>query len=884
MIPERIREVLEERGIRELTPPQLEAIPRILTGESLLLIAPTGVGKTEAAMIPFFTKIMEERPRPISLLYITPMRSLNRDLGQRLEWYGARLGISVAVRHGDTPPSERRRQVLRPPDVLITTPETFQIALTVPSLRRHLENVRFVVLDEVHELADTERGVQLAVGLRRLRRICGGFQIVALSATLGNPEEVKVLFGIRGPTLRVPVEKMVEVVIDAPEGPDEELSEEIGADPWYAATISKILDLVNKHRATLVFVNTRYQAEDLAQRLRLLGGRGIAVHHGSLTKNIRVEAEEAFKRGDLRALVCTSSLELGIDIGRADHVIQLHSPKQVARLLQRVGRSGHGVGRVSRGTVVYHRPFELAESMAIASLARKGWVEPKRVRKDPMVVIANQLMSAALEMGSFELRWFKELLAEVPAFGDLDLVEEVAQLLASQGIIGLDGGVVRKRRKTYRAFYENLSMIPDESKWLVVDAGTRKMVGLLDESFVFSSLEPDSTFVLRGQVWRVLSMDLERMRILVERLEDVSEPPRWLGEEIPVFPEVARATADLLNEGPSFATGEAARAVEALRGSLSRDAVYLEKEGNTVVLLHPFGTKLAYSLALLLSKRLEAMYGSSIAMDSSQYHVLLEGHYLSGDAVLAALRMEGDPAAEVEEALPGTGVFWYVLYHVARKFGLRLDIRSVRRPSTARRLSRTPIWREALAKVEWDYLDLGALQELLTRIRDGSLPVVERPMQDATEELLSERRELFRAIVPTRKIVEMVKKRLLRERFVFGCMNCKRMWRMRVYEFDEPICPFCRGRRLVVAKEFYEEKLRRVLKGECESESFLRSVLAAGNLLVRYGRDALLALAGHGVGPQTAARILMRARDEEDLIRRVIEAETHFEKIRPFMD
>ncbi len=883
MIPERIREVLRERGIRELTPPQLEAIPRILRGESLLLIAPTGIGKTEAAMIPLFTRILEERPRPISLLHITPMRSLNRDLGQRLEWYGTRLGISVAVRHGDTPAAERRRQVLRPPDVLITTPETFQIALSAPTLRRHLANVRYVVLDEVHELADTERGVQLALGLRRLKRLCGGFQPVALSATLGNPDEVKALFGIDGPTLRVPVEKMVKVSVEAPDDPEEGLAEEIGADPWYAAAIEKILRLVEDHRATLIFVNTRYQAEDLAQRLRLMGGKGIAVHHGSLTRNIRIEVEEAFKRGNLRALVCTSSLELGIDIGRADFVIQLHSPRQVVRLLQRVGRSGHGVGRISRGAVVSHRALELAESVAIRTLASAGWVEPKRARADPMIVIANQLMSTAIERGSFELSWFKDLLAEVPAFREPELVDQVAEFLASQGIISLEEGIVRKRRSTYRVFFENLSMIPDESKWLVVDAGSRRMVGLLDESFVFTSLELDSTFVLRGQVWRVISIDAEKMRILVDRLEDVSEPPRWLGEEIPVPRRVAIETSRVLGR-PSPAKGAAGRMISKLRELLSEDAVFLESEGGTVVLLHPFGTKLALSLALLLSRRLESLYGSSIAMDSSQYHVLLEGEFLSKEAVLSALREEGDPEVEIEGALPGTNVFWYVLYHMARKFGLRLDIKSVRRPSTVRRLRGTPIWRETISKILWDYLDLDALGEILGRIREGSLPLVERRMGEATEELLSERRQLYRAVLPTRKILEMVKRRLLRERFVFGCMNCRRMWRMRVYEFEEPKCPFCGGRRLVVAKEFYEEKVKRVLGGKCADRNFLRSVLAAGNLLLRYGRDALLALAGHGVGPQTAARILARARGEEDLVRRVIEAETHFERIRPFMD
>ena len=188
LLHERIKRLLRERGFEKPTLPQLKAIPEILKGKNVLIISPTGHGKTEAALLPLFSKIIEQKPRPISLIYITPLKSLNRDMLERILWWANKLGISVSVRHGDTTAHERKLQAEHPDDIIIITPEQLQAMLTGKKIRKHLENVKWVVVDELHELVESKRGVQLAVALERLKKYAKNFQIISLSATVSNPE------------------------------------------------------------------------------------------------------------------------------------------------------------------------------------------------------------------------------------------------------------------------------------------------------------------------------------------------------------------------------------------------------------------------------------------------------------------------------------------------------------------------------------------------------------------------------------------------------------------------------------------------------------------------------------------------------------------------
>ena len=388
LLDPRIQKVLRDKDIHEPTGPQKEAIPAVLEGKHILVVAHTGIGKTEAAMLPIFHKLLEHPWTWNRCIYVTPLRALNRDMLRRLTEFGEALDMFVAVRHGDTTPAERQFLSKNPPDVLITTPETMQVLFTGKNLRQHMSHVKFVVVDEVHELAGNERGAQLAVALERLAAIAGDFQRIGLSATVGTVDEMARYLGGVGRTVRIvrtQVSKELDITIQCPEITDEDrdLAGTLQSDPKLIASMRRCRMLIDKHRSTLLFVNTRDTAEALAARYRVWDeGFKIGVHHGSLSKDIRIDMEEQFKQEKLRGLICTSSLELGIDIGSVDFAIQYNSPRQVSRLIQRMGRAGHSVGEKSEGAIVASDPDEIAESLVITRKASMGELEELRVRKD----------------------------------------------------------------------------------------------------------------------------------------------------------------------------------------------------------------------------------------------------------------------------------------------------------------------------------------------------------------------------------------------------------------------------------------------------------------------------------------------------------------------
>ena len=319
-----VRSALAQLGFSTPTLPQTLAIPPILQGKNVLLIAPTGTGKTEAVLLPVFSRLVElksSEQKGIQIIYVTPLRALNRDMFKRLTYWSQQLGITVEVRHGDTEQKIRRLQAKKPPTMLVTTPETLQAILPGSQMRRHLKNVKVVIVDEVHDLAGSKRGAQLSIALERLQQVTGKeFQRIGLSATIGNPQEIsKYLAGTRRKIdiVQASMEKSYRYSVEYPSltQADFELANKLEASPEIASRIRRILELVDSHRSTLIFVNSRTVAEVLGHKLQQLGRNDIAVHHGSISKEERIAIEDSFKNGQLRAIICTSTLELGIDIG-----------------------------------------------------------------------------------------------------------------------------------------------------------------------------------------------------------------------------------------------------------------------------------------------------------------------------------------------------------------------------------------------------------------------------------------------------------------------------------------------------------------------------------------------------------------------------------------
>jgi len=419
LLDEKIQDFLSKNNILKPTEPQVKAIPSILKGENVLLIAPTGLGKTESALLPIFHNFLKEKKsiindhKGISILYITPLRALNRDMLKRTMNMGKKLGIDIVVRHGDTSQSERARQSRNPPDMLITTPETFQILFIGKRLRKHISNVKWVIVDEIHELAGDERGAQLSVGLERLfelmQNLNHDFQRIGLSATVGSPVEVaKFLGGFYKNNFRdvkiieVDVTKLIDINVELPSilKNDYKEANKLRIEPFSFAALRRCKELADKHLSTLIFINTRDGAEILASRFHIWAeDMQVGVHHGSLAKTSRIEAEDDFKAGKLTSLICTSSLELGIDVGNTDFVIQYSSPREVKRILQRIGRSGHSIGKTSKGIIIATTPEDLAESLVISRRALQGLIEELKVRQNPLSVLSNQIISIALEYG-----------------------------------------------------------------------------------------------------------------------------------------------------------------------------------------------------------------------------------------------------------------------------------------------------------------------------------------------------------------------------------------------------------------------------------------------------------------------------------------------------
>ena len=469
----RVQACIKKRGFSALSDAQKQAIPLLARGSHLVLIAPTGTGKTESAMFPVFNGLLSlPAGGGFKAIYITPLRSLNRDILSRMQWWCGELGLTVGVRHGDTPMAERRKQALSPPDLLITTPETVQALFMGKRLRTHLKNIRYVIVDEIHELAGSKRGAQLAVALERLHVYAGEFQRIGLSATVGNPEDIaRFLCGNRPCSIvQVPVAKQLDISVKY-----------VGDDfKHQTEVLSKAL---KREGSTLVFVNTRVTAEALGHALFERGD--VEVHHGSLSKEVRIDAEERFKSGEIRTLICTSSMELGIDIGRVDHVIQFGSPREVARLVQRVGRAGHQLNTISRGTIFATGFDDLLESLVIAKKAKANEIEKVTPQRQAADVLANQVAAIAVEYGEIEQARILEIVERTDLYPDCAaLLDEVCHQIEEHRLIRMDGTRIITTARARRYLSGNLSMIHDERKVPIFDMVTRRTVGTLDESFV----------------------------------------------------------------------------------------------------------------------------------------------------------------------------------------------------------------------------------------------------------------------------------------------------------------------------------------------------------------------------------------------------------------
>lgn len=802
----------------EPSDPQRFGWPAIASGDHTLLLAPTGTGKTLAAFLwELNALIVDGASAPLAnavhLLYVSPLKALNNDIQRNLEQPLAALRtrfaeagdpfpeIRIAVRTGDTPASARARMLRKAPHVLITTPESLHILLTSLRVQGMFTALRAVILDEIHAVAGTKRGAHLALTLERLERVCEHApQRIGLSATQRPLDEVaRFLGGMQPPgesaadAIPRPVTVVdcgsVKRMALAVESPVADLGD-VGGSVW-PSVAPLVLRHIREARTTLVFVNNRAQAERMAARINALAEEEVALpYHGSLSRERRLLLEERLKAGELRALVSTSSLELGIDIGSVDVVVQLQSPKRVSAGLQRVGRAGHNLRAISRGVFVPTFRDDAMEILAVVRAMEEGDVEPTRVVQNALDVLA-QVIVAAVSVDDWDTDALYDLVRRSYPYHALGRAAYDEVLAMLSGKYPADLAAELEPRITWDRSTGRLSgsraarmtavisggTIPDRGLYAVV-LGDRTRLGELDEEFVHESRVGDA-FQLGSSTWRIAAIEHDRV-VVTPAPGAPARMPFWHGEYMARAANLSRRVGALRRELAEAGTDEGAllniaerhHADHATTSSLAsyvaeqRAATAVVPDDRTLVLEHFRDETGAVRLVLhsAFGGRVNAPWGMALAQRAREVLGLPSGGAVdvqvltTDDGIMLRLPdIGGAPPAEAVLGLGRTEAERRVLEEVGSSslFGARFRMNASRalllpRGSPRRRM---PLWLQRLKALDLlqtvrafpsfpilvetyrdvlqDAFDLPALGEVLDALQEGRIGIrivgTERP-------------------------------------------------------------------------------------------------------------------------------------------------------------
>ena len=652
-----VRRWFAER-LGEPTPPQARGWPLIASGRHTLIAAPTGTGKTLAAFLWALDGLLRQGPAlrdATQVLYVSPLKALGNDIQRNLQGPLDELrmrdlflpDVRVLVRTGDTPQSERQGMVRRPPHILVTTPESLYILLTSEGGRRILSTVRTAIVDEIHALTGDKRGSHLSLSLERLEALAGPVQRIGLSATQKPLEEVgRFLVGAGRECALVDEghRRPMDVGVEVPPSPLETVCSHETWEEIYA----RVADLVKAHRTTIVFVNTRRLAERVAARLTvLLGEEAVAAHHGSLSRARRLDAEARLKAGRVRAVVATASLELGIDVGDVDLVVQLGGTRTIATFLQRAGRAGHGVGRTPKARLLPLTIDELVEAAALFRSLRRGLLDRTPQPRAPLDILAQQVVASCVP-GPWEEGALYDALRRAWPYRELARADFDAVLrLHAEGrnaLLHRDGinGVVRATRRARITAVTSGGAIPDTADYAVLEEPSGTLVGTVNEDFAIESSGGD-VFQLGNTSWRIRRIEPGKLRV-----EDAKGAPPtipfWFGEAPARTEELSRAVGEVREEctGPAWleeecgfpaaASVQAAEYLEAgrraLGGAPTCDRVILERffdeSGGMQMVLHaPFGGRITRAWGIALRKRFCRGFGFELQAAANEDAVVI---------------------------------------------------------------------------------------------------------------------------------------------------------------------------------------------------------------------------------------------------------------------
>ncbi len=544
-----------------LTDPQIRAIPLIHEGKNVLVSSPTGTGKTLTGFLSIINELFiqagkNEIKDQIYAVYISPLKALANDIDKNLkkplteiyalaEQEGLNLPeIRVAVRSGDTPQKERQKMLRKPPHILITTPESFALLLSSPKFSEHLTSARYVILDEIHEISSTKRGAFLSLNLERLQsRIGRRLTRIGLSATQAPIQEIaKFLVGLESGKIRdveiveVDAKKFLDLSTLTPVPDLTAVPQDVANERMYDI----LTDLINKHKTTLIFTNTRSSTEHVAVRLKARGIESIEAHHSSLGKETRIDVENKLKNGELKCVITSTSLELGIDIGYIDLVVQIGSPKSVSKGLQRIGRSGHNVNDMSKGRFVVFDLDDLVECAVLTKAAYDREIDRVTIPMNSLDVLSQCLVGMAIEK-VWKVKEAYDLVRSSYSYSTLswedflNTVNYLAGEIKDSTIfpkiwIDREEGIFGKKKSARMIFFMNVGTIPDESDYQVINE-RGKHLGQLSDKFV-ERLKPGDVFVLGARTH--VFLHTSRNKVLVKEATGVKPTvPSWTGELLP---------------------------------------------------------------------------------------------------------------------------------------------------------------------------------------------------------------------------------------------------------------------------------------------------------------------------------------------------------------
>lgn len=570
--------IVNSLGWPRLRPLQEQAIDPLLDGEHALLIAPTAGGKTEAAAFPLLSRVASEEWRGLSVLYVCPLRALLNNLLPRLTQLSGFVGCRSALWHGDVSDAERRRIKADPPELLLTTPESLEVLLVSRKVDRAflLGNVRAVVIDELHAFAGDDRGWHLLSVLERITRLSGrDIQRVGLSATVGNPEDL--LGWLAGSSAGK--RRVVSVEAAAPVEPDVRLD--------FVGSVENAADVVRRlhpDEKRLVFCDSRAGVEDLTYLLRENGVSAFAAH-GSLSFEERRRAEAAFAGPEPAVIVATSALELGIDIGDLDRLLQIDAPGTVSSFLQRMGRTGRRPNTRRNCLFLTTDTSSFLVAAGILRLWRQGWVEPVAPPPTPFHILAQQLLALTLQTGGLHLHGWQEWLAGMPGFAAMDGPDaaRIEAFLLEKGFLFDDGGLLSfgpegEASFSGRRFMELLSVFSSDPLFSVRFGA--KELGKVDPATFQLAKEGDPVLLLGGQAWHVTRLDWDERVAYVDRIAAPGKSV-WLGSGPPLGFVLCRAVRDVLREGldPALLTKRGKTKLEELR----EEFAFLPEQGTALV-------------------------------------------------------------------------------------------------------------------------------------------------------------------------------------------------------------------------------------------------------------------------------------------------------------